>query len=141
MRFKLNWDALGIGASLACAIHCALLPLVMSTLPIFGINIIDNKAFEYFMIFLAFAVGSYALRHGYQKHHHSLTPVLLFTVGILFLFAKEIWHEYSVILLIPAVTLIVWGHFYNYRLCRKGEKKAANPAMEQPLGQVADPCH
>jgi hypothetical protein len=27
MKGKINWDALGIGASLACAIHCALLPL------------------------------------------------------------------------------------------------------------------
>lgn len=119
MRLKLNWDALGIGASLACAIHCALLPLVITTLPVFGINIIENKAFEYFMIFLAFAVGAYALSHGYRKHHRSLFPVLLFTVGMLFLLSKEIWHDYSIILLIPAVTLILWAHFYNYRLCRK----------------------
>ena len=26
MKLKINWDVLGIGASLACAIHCALLP-------------------------------------------------------------------------------------------------------------------
>ena len=24
-----NWDAIGVGASLACAIHCALLPLFL----------------------------------------------------------------------------------------------------------------
>ena len=118
MGFKINWDAMGIGASVACAIHCALLPLIMTSLPVFGINIIENKGFEYFMIFLAFAVGAYALSHGYRKHHRSFSPILLFPVGILFLFAKEFWHDYSVILLIPAVTFIVWAHYYNFRLCR-----------------------
>ena len=42
MKLKINWDALGIGASLACAIHCALLPLFLSSLPLFGTNIINN---------------------------------------------------------------------------------------------------
>ena len=118
MGIKINWDAMGIGASIACAIHCALLPLIVSSLPIFGINIVENKGFEYFMIFLAFAVGAYALSHGFRKHHHKLTPILLFSLGMLFLFAKEIWHTYAVFLLIPAVIFIVWGHYYNFKLCR-----------------------
>ena len=44
--FKINYDALGITASLACAIHCAVLPLLMTSLPVFGINIINNYFFE-----------------------------------------------------------------------------------------------
>jgi hypothetical protein len=64
---KINWDALGITASLACAIHCALLPLFLSTLPLFGINIINNVPFEIFMILLALAIGSYSLYHGWKK--------------------------------------------------------------------------
>ena len=27
MKLKINWDALGITTSVACAIHCAILPL------------------------------------------------------------------------------------------------------------------
>ncbi|MBP1650204.1 MAG: MerC mercury resistance protein, partial [Bacteroidetes bacterium] len=27
-----GWDAIGIGASLACAIHCVVLPLIFTTL-------------------------------------------------------------------------------------------------------------
>jgi MerC mercury resistance protein len=48
---KWNWDAIGIGASLACAIHCALLPLFFSSLPLMGINILHNTQFELGMIF------------------------------------------------------------------------------------------
>ena len=54
MKLKLNWDALGITTSVACAIHCAVLPLFFSVLPLFGINIIHNIAFEAVMVMLAF---------------------------------------------------------------------------------------
>src|SRR5687767_1732282 len=82
---RINWDAAGIVTTVACAIHCAVLPLLMGTLPILGMNIINNTAFEYFMIFLAFVIGSYSLWHGYKRHHHSLIPVLVFGTGIGFL--------------------------------------------------------
>ena len=119
MNLKINWDALGITTSLACAIHCAILPLLLSSLPVFGINIIDNVSFEYFMIFLAFAIGFYALYHGYRKHHHSIAPLVVFTTGILLLFAKQVWHAWQLWLLLPAVTCIVLAHYINYRLCKK----------------------
>ncbi|MEO7446128.1 MAG: MerC domain-containing protein, partial [Ferruginibacter sp.] len=64
MAVKLNWDGLGIATSLACAIHCAVLPLILTSLPLFGINIIHNSYFEWMMIALAFGVGIYSLYHG-----------------------------------------------------------------------------
>lgn len=118
MKTGFNWDALGIVTSVACAIHCAILPLLLSSLPLFGINIIDNEGFEYFMIGLAFAVGCYALWHGFRKHHQSVLPLLVFSAGILFLVAKQIWHHYQYWLLPFAVVLIVTAHLINYRSCR-----------------------
>ena len=118
MKEWFNLDALGIAASLACAIHCAILPLVLGTLPILGINIIDNVSFEYFMIFLAFGIGSYSLWHGYRKHHHRLTPLLVFSFGILLLIAKQIWHDYQFWFLPLAVSLIIIAHLSNYKSCR-----------------------
>lgn len=118
MNSRINWDALGISASLACAIHCAVLPMVYSSLPLFGVNIIDNVWFEYFMIVLAFAIGAVSLWHGYRKHHHSFFPLTIFSVGMIFLLAKQFWHEYQIPLLVMAVILIVLAHFRNYRMCR-----------------------
>jgi hypothetical protein len=118
MSLKINWDALGIGASLVCAIHCALLPLVLTSLPLFGINIINNSAFEFFMIFLAFCIGSYALWHGYQKHHRRIHPILLFTAGISLLLAKQYWHHYQLFILPFAVIFMVSAHVANFRLYR-----------------------
>lgn len=118
MRLNINWDALGITASVACAIHCAVLPLFLSSLPLFGINIIENLSFEYGMIGLAFVVGAYSLFHGRKKHHHSWIPLIFFGVGIGSLLAKMHWHEWRNWFLIPAVICIVTAHFLNYRMCR-----------------------
>lgn len=118
MKIRINWDALGIGASLACAIHCALLPMFLSSLPLFGINIIENKSFEAGMIVLAFAVGGFSFYHGYSKHHHSPTPFLLFLAGFTFLVVKEFFVHYLTWMLVPAVILIISAHLLNYRSCK-----------------------
>jgi len=119
MNIKLNWDALGIGTSVLCAIHCALLPVLMSTLPVFGINIIHNLFFEWGMIALAFVVGSYSLFHGYIKHHRSFKPVLLFSIGFVFLILKQFFFQHDILFLLVAVTCIISAHYYNYRLCHR----------------------
>lgn len=118
MKSRINWDALGITASLACAIHCALLPLFLTSLPLFGINIIHNIYFETGMVLLAFAIGSYSFYHGYKRHHHSYRPFTLFGIGMVILVLKLFLVHYETWLLVPAVLLIVSAHVLNFRSCR-----------------------
>jgi hypothetical protein len=117
--FRINYDALGIAASVACAIHCAVLPLVLTSLPVFGTNIIDHRGFEFMMILLAMGIGYYSLWHGYKRHHHSPIPALIFSAGIILLFLKQVYHEQQLMFLIPAVMAIIASHLLNYKLCRK----------------------
>src|ERR1700760_1893666 len=131
---KLNLDALGVSASILCAIHCAVLPLLMASLPILGINILHNALFEYGMIAVAFAIGTTALWHGFSRHHHRLTPWLLFTAGMSCLIAKEIWPTYELGILPFAVLLVVGAHWLNYRLCRRNHK---HPRVGQPTGPAS----
>ena len=98
---------MGVATSLACAIHCAVLPLVMTSLPVFGVNIIENVGFEYLMILLAAGIGSYSLYHGYKKHHHSFLPLLVFAGGIVLLFVKQRFHDFEYWLLPIAVVMII----------------------------------
>ena len=119
MKLQVNLDALGFVTSVACAIHCAVLPLVLTSFPLFGINIINNNFFEAGMIILAFAIGSFALYHGYKRHHHRFLPLIIFSAGFIFLVSKQIFLAYEIWLLIPAVIFILSAHFFNYRFCRK----------------------
>jgi hypothetical protein len=115
MKIKLNWDGVGILTSVICAIHCGLLPIVLPVLPLFGVNIVHNLFFEWGMIVLAFLVGLYSLLHSFYKHHRSFLPLSFFSVGFIFLVAKQFFQEYEYFLLILAVFLIITGHYINYK--------------------------
>jgi hypothetical protein len=130
MSIKVNWDGMGILTSVACAIHCALLPLIVPALPLFGINIIHNNIFEWGMIGLALVVGVYSLYHGFKRHHHHKGPVGIFVVGMTFLLMKQLYVTYAespvasgnkteYLLLSIAVLLIITAHYRNYRLCQQ----------------------
>ncbi len=121
-------DILGIGASVACAIHCAVLPLFLSGLSIFGVNIIHNFWFETGMIVLAFLIGTLALRHGFNKHHRNPVPFLLFSGGMIFLIAKQYWHNDELLLLPFAVILIISAHIFNFRYTRKTGSRESQTA-------------
>ena len=90
---KLNLDKIGISASLLCAVHCALLPVLFTTLPLFGVELLENSNVELGFIFFSLIVGSITLYDGYKKHHHKVLPLMLFIVGILLLFFANFFLE------------------------------------------------
>jgi hypothetical protein len=116
---KLNLDAIGVSVSLLCAIHCAVLPLFFASLPLFGLEILHNKLFEYSMIACAGVIGSYALYHGRKSHHRKILPLIIFLCGLCLLVLKEVFIGEELVLLIPAATMIITAHILNYLYYRK----------------------
>jgi len=121
MKLQINWNAWGVSAAVACAIHCALLPLFITALPLFGIDFLDNIYFEIGMITVAFIIGSLTLWHGYRKHHHKLSPLVLFIPGIALLAIKHFFIEYILWLVIPSSLLIISAYYLNWRFCRQAK--------------------
>ena len=118
MKLQINWNAIGVSASLACAIPCALLPLFISTMPLFGINILDNIYFEAGMILIALLIGGFTLLHGYRKHHHRLVPLFLFMGGMFLLIFKHFFSNSLIWLIILSSILILVAYYLNWRYCR-----------------------
>lgn len=121
MKIYINWEALGVSAAVACAIHCALLPLFLSSLPLLGINILNNIFFEVGMIALAILIGGYSLSHGYRRHHHSSLPLLVFFVGMGILILSQFFAHHNFWLLLVAFGGILSAHYLNWKLCRKAK--------------------
>ena len=121
MAIKTNWDFFGIATSAACAVHCAVLPLLTTTLPVFGFNIVHNAVFEWGMIGLAFVVGAYSLFHGYTGHHRNMLPFYLFSGGVCFLVLKQLFPAKEYLFLAFAVLLIISAHIINFRFCRQSK--------------------
>lgn len=85
------------------------------------------------MIALAGVIGSYALYHGWKKHHHKTLPLIIFFTGLLFLVLKEVFVSDELLLLIPAATFIIGAHILNYRDCRKANHCHTNDCNHEHL--------
>lgn len=118
MKIHINWSALGLTAALICAIHCALLPLLITTLPLLGINWIDNIYFEAGMITTALTIGILNLSHGYRRHHHRILPITLFLTGMALLIVKHFFSSNIIWLLIPSSFSIILAYYLNWKFCR-----------------------
>lgn len=121
MNFRINWEALGIAASVACAIHCAVVPLFITSLPLFGVNIIHNVFVEVLLLGAAFVIGFSTLWHGYKKHHHHWGTLVPFSVAMALFTANQLvkFPYSSFVFVVPAVVLIITAHMLNHRFCRK----------------------
>lgn len=115
---RYNLDKLGISASLLCAIHCALVPVILPLMSAVGLGFLWSHEFEFFMIALAFVVGIWALSHGYRYAHRKLLPFVLFTIGIGIIFLSKLifHHEYEFIILPIGAIFIVIAHWRNWKM-------------------------
>lgn len=131
-KLKVNADRLGIITSIACAIHCTLLPALVSALPLFGLDILENKAIEWGMISLAFLFGTLSLYHGYTHHHKKMLPLVLFLFGFACLIMNQAIAERFVLLFIPVSSLcIISAHVLNIYYCRVSGKCKVNKISQQ----------
>ena len=119
--FKWNLDALGIGASLACAVHCALLPLLITALPLLGLEMFENDRLEYALLAVSFAVGYTSLIRGYRHHHRHIWPLAWFTLGFAGLLAGHFLAPEGLepLIISTGALLIVLAHMLNLRGCKR----------------------
>jgi len=116
----LNLDKIGITASTACAIHCALLPFVLTLLPFWGLEFLAHPAIEISMILLSLMIGAWSLGKSYRKVHQRILPIIILVLGFALIF---IGHFSGIEILepifIPVGGLAIAGaHFWNIRLSK-----------------------
>lgn len=83
--FSFNLDAFGFSASLLCALHCLAMPVLLSVVPITGVQFLDNPLIEYSFIVLSLVVAGSSLIRSYFKYHRDAFPLQLLSAGFLFI--------------------------------------------------------
>ncbi len=118
--YKINLDRLGITASTLCAIHCAVLPFVITVLPIWGMGFLANEAVEITMIAVSLVLGVWSLSSGYRKQHQRIMPLLVLILGFIFIaFGHFSDLEALEPVLIPLGGFtIALAHYLNLRLLK-----------------------
>lgn len=113
-------DRFGATASFLCAVHCALLPLVIAALPAIGLSFLANHRFERGFITFASALALTTLIVGFRRHHRFrafwfLVPgILLLAAGIIVDFEQSATTH--AILVSCGGTLVAVSHLTNLRL-------------------------
>ncbi|MDB5007858.1 MAG: hypothetical protein JWP45_2251 [Mucilaginibacter sp.] len=114
-------------ASVLCAVHCAVVPFLITSLPLLGLGFLANPWFEWSMILFALFIGFYAIGSSYFRVHHKLLPVCLLIFGFSIIIAGHIfvqnWRE-AIIVPVGGL-LIATAHFFNFRYTghlHKGEQ-------------------
>ncbi len=78
----MTWaDLTGLAASIACGIHCAAMPLLLSYLPSFGLSWLAHEGFHQWMTVVCFIFAAGAFVPGWRKHK-SLVPAFSGVIGI-----------------------------------------------------------
>lgn len=124
-RITFNLDKLGITASTACAIHCALLPFLLTLLPLWGLEFLGNPAVEISMIVISLCLGIWSLSKSYRNLHHKILPVIILTSGFsLIAFGHFSGIEFLEPVLIPIGGFtIAAAHFLNLKYTKTCQHK------------------
>jgi len=114
-------DRLGAGGSLLCAIHCALLPLVIALLPSVGITALGGEGFEFGFVLFATGLGLLSLILGYRRHGEVralgllLPGLAILWIGVLYAPLHHTLVAHAIAMTIGG-TLVGLAHLANLRL-------------------------
>ncbi|MEC8338833.1 MAG: MerC domain-containing protein [Planctomycetota bacterium] len=81
-KLVVSWrDFAGVTASLACAVHCAAMPLVIAYLPALGLSWMAEEGFHKWMAAICIVLALGAFIPGWRKHRR-VSPVLWGFAGL-----------------------------------------------------------
>src|SRR5437879_4894930 len=133
-----SWiDSLGTTVSMACAIQCAVLPLLVGVLPLLGLGFFVGDGIE--KIFVAtsiiIAVSSFSWGFRYHRRFH----IFVFLVSALALIgAGRFWvdERYETPIVICGTLVLATGHLLNRRLCNLCKECADEQPFTSDMGNV-----
>lgn len=114
-------DRVGATGSLLCAVHCALLPLLLAVLPSLGIAAWLGEDFERGFVLFASALGLFTLLWGYRRHRAVRALSLLVPglsalwLGVLYAPLHEAVVPHALVMTLGG-TLVGLAHLANLRL-------------------------
>lgn len=119
-------DHIGITASTLCAIHCAIVPVILTFLPLAGVGFLATPVFEWSMIALALLLGVLSILLSYVRTHRRALPLLILAAGFAAVVLGHIylkgWIE-AVVVPLGGLTIAA-AHFVNFKYA--GSCKAAD---------------
>jgi len=119
-------DRIGMFSSLTCAVHCLIVPLFITLIPVFGISLFVSESFEWGLLAFSAILGISSLCFGYRKHK-SLKAFAYLSSGIMLIVIGRLHHNHSsthgleldlfTLVLVFGSLLVAASHYLNNKLC------------------------
>lgn len=119
--YRSHLDSISVTVSLLCVIHCVLLPILLTTLPLWGFEVLENSYIEFGTILISLVAGGWAIWKGYWKYHHHISILLLFVSGIGVMITANFTEKEFIEMILKGIgaMLIVTSHIMNWKGCRR----------------------
>ncbi len=111
-------DNTGACLSVACAIHCIAMPLLITILPLIGLGFLANERAELVLITGAIGLAIGSLAWGI-RHHRSWRAYLILLVALVFIttFRTAVEGTFEVVFYSTGGILLASAHLVNRHLC------------------------
>lgn len=116
-------DQAAIGLSLACAVHCLLLPIALVMVPTLAASTVGDEHFHQWMLLAVVPTSLLALTMGCRRHRNLGVAVMGLSGLAILGFAALLGHALlgesgEKIASLLGASLISVSHFKNHTLCR-----------------------
>jgi hypothetical protein len=116
-------DIVGMGLSVACAIHCLAAPVLLSTLPLVGIEFLGHEGFESIMIAMIAVLAGFAFFKGHHKHGRKAHFIFGgFGLLVFLLLRPSVSAELEPFATVLGGSAFVIGHFLNWKWSKPCEE-------------------
>jgi len=122
----IDLDVLGTWASLICAIHCAVTPLVISYGLLGGMSLFENETWDVTLIIVSAILACVSLVSGYARSHRDLGPLIAALFGFAIIFMGHVGsHSLSSHMITASGGLLIAvAHIYNAALRKSIARQA-----------------
>lgn len=118
---KVHPDSVGFAASMACAVHCGMLPFILTFSALSGWRWLAEPWIEIGFIILSFVIALIAIGRNFGRHKHILLAIKVITAGFAVILLSRFMEHGTAEHMVTAAggVLIAIGHVLNWRLARK----------------------
>lgn len=114
---KLNWDIVGMWTASVCALHCALLPILLTVGALSGVSAWAHPVVELVFVSVSLLIGVFVLIPQYRNAHQKMLPILLMVVGLGLIVGGHLLgvHEYEPVFTTIGGLIVLTSHFLNWK--------------------------
>lgn len=114
-------DIIGFSASFFCAIHCALVPIIVSVGALSALSFLTHPLIEPLVLFISFCIAISSLIPSYMWHHRSALPIIIMSSGFVCILvgrmAEAEWLEVTAT--VSGALIIAISHLVNWKMMHR----------------------